>query len=217
MVLALEVPVFAHETQPEDREDLTSVESENVSNEEFSFVPMTREEYIKSKALHQNMSYAEAEAELDSKIAAMQNIPTPLEWEPNKPSIDNGDTTYSVYGRVFKVYTDPAGFKVYYSVEAVKLTSNYGDNWVEILPESVYCTPYGNGVFKLEDKKVTAVLVSRLELRLSMIATVYITESHATSAGFNLELFSGSQTIGGEVYYRKMIEEVHIERCQTRH
>lgn len=179
-------------------------------DEEYYFVPMSREEYITSKAAGQNISYGEAEAELDAKIAAAKaEIPNPMVWAPDT-SVDNGDTTYTSYGRIYKVYTHASGLKMRYSVEAVKLRSYQGSMWIEINENSTWCQPEGNGRYTFSGV-TTATMISKTQVRLAVTGYFEITKSNALAAGINIGLLSFSTSNGSEIYYRNNIDDHHIE------
>ncbi|MPM14577.1 hypothetical protein SDC9_60941 [bioreactor metagenome] len=199
MCLSLCVPAFAYNR-------------EESFDEKTYFVPMTREEYITSKATSQNMSYEAAAAELDEKIAnAIAEIPSVRVWDPDT-TVDNGDTTYTSYGRIYKVYTHASGLKMRYSAEAVKLRSTQGANWIEVNENSAWCQPEGSGNHNFIGNP-TAKLLSNTQIRLAVTRYFEIAESTAISSGINLEFFSSSVSVGGTTYYRDNVNTSHIERA----
>ena len=198
------VPVFAStlsDTTPPD--DYTYSEH---------FVPMTREEYLQSKVAHENISYEEAARDLDAKIlAAAAALPAPLSWGSDT-TVDNNDTTYTSYGRVYKIYTHASGLKMRYSVEAVKLRSPHGANWIEVNTGSAWCQPEGSGQYTF-DGSVTANLIDNRTIRLAVTGYFEIEESVAVGMELNLELFSFSSSVGSTTYYRDNVSDVLIERA----
>ncbi len=184
--------------------------NESLSDEHF--VPMTREEYLNSKAACENISYEEAEKELDAKIAeAKAALPSTLSWSSDT-SVDNHDTTFTSYGRVYKIYTHRSGLKMRYSVEAVKLTSKQGAQWLDLNSGSTWCQPEGSGLHNFNGS-VTANLLSKQDIRMAVTGYFEIAESDAISMGLNLEFFSYSTSVGGTVYHRDNISDSHIERA----
>lgn len=196
------VPVFAStlsDTIPPD--DYTYSEH---------FVPMTREEYLQSKAAHESISYEEAAQDLDAKIlAAAAALPAPLSWAPDT-TVDNHDTTYTSYGRVYKVYTYASGLKMRYSVEAVKLRSPHGANWVEVNAGSAWCQPEGSGQYDF-DGSVTANMIDRQTIRLAVTGYFEIEKTVAIDMGIDLEIFSSSYSVGSVIYYRGNVSDVLLE------
>lgn len=199
MCIALAVPALAYgEDAPSD--------------EEVQFIPMSREAYIASKAAGENISYEEAEADVDSKIAAaIAAIPSTQAWSPDT-TVDNHDTTYTSYGRIYKIYTHASGLSMRYSVEAVKLRSTQGANWIDLNTSSAWCQPDGSGNHNFIGT-TSANLLSNTQIRLAVTGYFEISESLAASSSINLELFAYSVTVGKTVYYRDNVSDVHIERA----
>lgn len=198
------VPVFAStlsDTTPPD--DYTYSEH---------FVPMTREEYLQSKVAHENISYEEAARDLDAKIlAAAAALPAPLSWSSDT-TVDNNDTTYTSYGRVYKIYTHASGLRMRYSVEAVKLRSPHGANWIEVNTGSAWCQPEGSGQYTF-DGSVTANMIDRQTIRMAVTGYFEIERTEAIDMGIDLELFSFSHSVGFVTYYRDNVSDVLLERA----
>jgi hypothetical protein len=191
------------------------------SSDSEQFVPMTREEYITSKAAGQGVDYETAEAELDAKIAAaVAALPTSTISKPSSgistrsweidTSIDNGDTTYTSYGRIYKIYTDPNGLKVRYSVDAVKLRSNHGAQWIEINASSAWVQPEGSTNYEFYGSP-TANKISTTQVRLAVTGYFQLTKSEAVSGGINVGIANSTVTVSGTTYYRINASDVHIE------
>lgn len=190
-----------------------------------TFTPISREEYIATKAERAGITYAEAEQLTDANIsAAIDALPTnpgpstnlgprdsgirPATWQGDY-TVTNPGGTFAIYGRVYAIYTHASGLKAIYEVQAVALASHYGKNWAECSPAGT-ARPYGSGAFTF-DGNCTANLVSTTQLRMTISGYFSIEQNIAISSGVNLKFFNYSATVGNTKYYRDHIYGTHIE------
>ena len=172
------------------------------------FQPITREEYISELASSQGISYSMAAQMIDNDIeAALASIPAPMSWIGDT-AVDNGDTTSTVYGKVYCNYYDPSGMSVTYSVQAVLIQSHYGSTWVRCDPTGRF-TP-GSGVYSFYGD-CTANIITNRQLRLVLDGYFEIAYSTSNAVSFDFEVLEYSRSEGLTTYYRKDIYQVHIE------
>lgn len=179
--------------------------------EDTYFVHTTREEYIAAKADRQNISYEEAEAELEAKLsAAIAAIPSPAAWD-GLSTTDNGDTTYTTYGWIYKIYTHSSGVQVKYGTYAVKLRSYQGSMWYD-LDEIGFCDPYNSGTFTAGGS-VRATLESPQKVVVVMTGYFDISRDVAIEYGFDLEILSVGSSSSATDHYRCSISDSFVERA----
>lgn len=203
------VPVFATESSDMVNEpDVISLNA-NDAMESENFQVVTRTEYISELAASKNITYEQAEKIVDSEIAeAKSSMPSTFAWQGDTMH-DNGDTTTTVYGRVYSDYQHPSGMKLRYSVQAVLIRTHYGAQWAScnstgtIIPGSGQYTFSGN---------CTASIISNTQLRLVAEGYFEIAQSVAESVGVNLEVLDYSYSVGSTVYYRGEVYNTHVER-----
>lgn len=113
--------------------------------------------------MSQGISYAMAAQLVDNDIeTALASVPAPMSWIGDTV-VDNGDTTSTVYDKVYCDYYESSGISVTYSVQAVLIQSHYVATWVRcdptgrFTPESGAYSFYGDG---------TANIITNRELRL---------------------------------------------------
>lgn len=185
--------------------------SEDVSVSEH-FQPITREEYIAEKALHNGISYEEAEASLDENIEnALAALPFPADWESHQ-TVPNGDSTWTDYGRVVKIYTHKSGLQAIYSVNAVLVGSHYGANWVECDSTGV-ARAYGSGEYTF-DGTCTARITTTTTILMSMEGVFEITKEYAINSDVDLSGFTFGTGVTGTEYYRTNVSDRHIEHTR---
>ena len=176
-----------------------------------SFEPITRQAYISTKAQQLGISYAEAEAIVDDKIAAAKSSLTglaPCSWEGDHTET-NPDGTFTIYGRVSFIHEDPCGLEVICDVQAVMIASHYGKTWVDC-NENGQVLPYGSGTFTFIGS-CSASIVSTTELRIAASGNFEIAEEVMDQLDVNAEFFGYSHSVGTTRYYRCNTYFTHIE------
>lgn len=172
------------------------------------FETMTREEYIQGIAATNNISFEEAEQQVDSDIEeALAKIPSTLSWIGDT-TVSNGDTTYTVYGRVTQKYEDASGMTVTYQVQAVLIKSVYGSTWASC--NSTGTTVPGSGGYTFSGS-CEASIISNRQLRMTLTGYFEVSTSLAHQLSFDLELFQYSHSIGNDQYYRRSVYDSKIE------
>lgn len=176
------------------------------------FQPMTREEYIAEMAVSKGITYSQAEEILDQAIdAAIASIPAPMSWEGDT-YVNNGDSTHTIYGRVFVNYLDDSGMSVTYSVQAALVKSNYGSTWVSCNENGTYVP--GSGAYTFYGSCTASIITTR-QLRLVLDGYFEISFSDAWSIGVDLEVCEYSYTSGFTTYYRRPVYQVHVETTRV--
>lgn len=172
------------------------------------FESLTREEYISNSAIANGISYEEAETIIDEKINnALSQIPAPTTWYPDS-SIDNGDTTATVYGNVkFEYYVTFPYMHVTYKIPAILIQSHYGSTWIHIDPH--ICLP-GSGTYEYEDFSSASIISPRI-IRLNVSG--YFQIEDGIDISINLEQAGFTLEIGGNNnrYWRKVVDTVFTE------
>lgn len=202
------VPVFATESSDMLNGPATINLDVNDAMESENFQVMTRTEYISELASSKNITYEQAEKIVDSDIAeAKSSMPNTLAWQGDTMH-DNGDTTTTVYGRVYADYQHPSGMSLRYSVQAVLLRTHYGAQWIScnssgtIIPGSGRYTFSGN---------CTASIIATRQLRLVVEGYFEIASSVAESIGVDIDVLNYSYSVGWTQYYRGEVYKTHIE------
>lgn len=189
----------------------TDVQTKPISSVEYpeNFIPITREEYLRSKSEKEGITYDEAAAIVDRKIeTAKAALPTPKIWDGDYTET-NPDGTFTLYGRVYKIYAHRSGLQAIYEVQAVMVASHYGRSWADCNSTgSAY--PYGPGFFVFEGD-CTASLVSTTTLRMTLSGYFDVEEDIAIDNSVNLEFFGYSYSVGHTMHYRDNIYDTHLE------
>lgn len=187
--------------------------ADTATSSESSFVPITREEYILEKAHLEGITYSEAEAQLDAKLAeAYGNLVSPFSWVGDT-SVDNGDTTRTVYGRIKKTFTYKSKFEANCVVNAVMISSNYGSNWVDCNSTGTVSPGSGNYDFI---GQCTARIISTSQVRLALDGYFQVETSIAAGMNLGPSAFQSTISIGGVDYYRATVEYTHIEKAPAK-
>lgn len=175
-----------------------------------TFEPITREEYIASKAEHEGRTYNDIANELDQKIeATIAAIPAPTTWDGDT-TVSQGDGTHIIYGRVINYYTHDSGVTIGSSVQAVIVASHYGRTWLECDQEGrVLLSGIGQVQF---DGSVIASIISTTQLRMVLEGTFTVTTTVGVDFGFNLEIIENSYSVGNTIYYYEDIYSAHVEK-----
>lgn len=170
-----------------------------------NFELLTREEYITVKAEANGISYEEAEAILDENIQnAIAALPSPAVWEPGQ-SIQNPNTTVTIYGRIYQIYTHSCGMKAIYSVQATMIASHYGANWAECDASTCAARPYGDGHYTFTGD-CTARITSTTTIFMTLEGYFEIEREIANSIGIDLGGLSFGGSTGDKSYYRANVE-----------
>lgn len=174
-----------------------------------NFIPISREEYIRTKSEKEGITYAEAEAIVDENIAkAKASLPAPISWE-NDTIVTNPNGTFTLYGRVFAIYRHESSLMAKYEVQAVMVASHYGRSWAEC-SSTGRASPYGNGYFDFEGD-CSAWMISTTDIRMTLSGSFDIEESYANDLNIDLKLFGYGYTLGNTYHYRTDIYSTHIE------
>lgn len=178
----------------------------------FTFIPISREEYITEFASSKGISYKDAEKIIDKCISdAVAQIPQPNAWEPDT-SIDNGDTTDTVYGRVYGQFKHTSGLKISYSMQAIQITSNYGGTWVSCSsPGKVYP---GSGEYTFNGS-CTGSIINTTTLRVVLEGVFEVEREIALNLGINLDYLEFGYTGGSKTYYRTEVYKVYNEKSMS--
>lgn len=178
-----------------------------------NFIPISREEYIRTKSEKEGITYEEAEAIVDKDIEnAKASLPAPNTWDDDH-IVTNPNGTFTLYGRIYKIYTHKSGLKAQYEVQAVMVASHYGKSWASC-DATGSAFPYGGGYFDFEGD-CTASKISNTEIRMTLSGYFDIEESVATDMGINVELFSFSTSVGNTYHYRDNIYDTHMETVRN--
>ncbi len=182
---------------------------------EGGFVPMSREEFLTRKAAAEGITYEEAaqivDAEIQAALAALGGTAMPLGWTGDT-TIDNGDTTYTIYGTVYDNNYHPSGMQAYFYADAVKLYHHYGSQFISTGQTGAWASGFGQYTLTPGSSVSATIINSNSQIRLALNASYEVAEDYAISLGLDFQFLNASATVGGTLYYRTdPFTDAHIE------
>ncbi len=222
LMLGVSATSFALTETPEDDQATKnarkndSIEVEIATTDDTLFEEITREEYLQHKAEREGISYEQAAEIVDAAIEnTLDSLPSPISpmaWQ-GTDIFDNGDATYTIYGRVYSTHNSIMGMSVHYETEAVKVYHHYGSYWIDCVSTgTVY--PTGSGVYTFTGTVSATIISSDItQLRMALSGYYQVEADLALDAGYEVGDFSVSVTIGTTVYFRKNVYTTMIEHA----